>query len=200
MEFENIKIRLNKLREIDHSFKLFGANGHKYNLNPPLTAHQIEKIEEKYKIKLPEEYRTFLQQIGNGGAGPNYGIIPINKILEREIDFEIGDLTKSFPHSTKWNLNPPKPNDDNEEWFLDNYYNSKWINGSIPISDMGCCKWMLLIVTGKEKGTIWRDYRVENKGITPLKKSRKDKRRIRFLEWYIKWLDNGLIYMKRIYR
>lgn len=31
---------------------------------------------------LPEEYRFFLTKIGNGRAGPDYGIFPLEDIME----------------------------------------------------------------------------------------------------------------------
>jgi hypothetical protein len=30
---------------------------------------------EKHRVTLPKEYRTFLTSLGNGGAGPFYGIL-----------------------------------------------------------------------------------------------------------------------------
>ena len=42
-------------------------NRNQFIFNPPLSSHQIDAWETKYNTCLPEEYRSFLEQIGNGG-------------------------------------------------------------------------------------------------------------------------------------
>ena len=34
-------------------------------------------MEEKYSFKLPKDYRWFIMNVGNVGAGPYYGILPL---------------------------------------------------------------------------------------------------------------------------
>lgn len=42
----------------------------------------IYNYENKYNIKLPEEYIFFLTQVGNGGAGPYYGLYPLEELAK----------------------------------------------------------------------------------------------------------------------
>ncbi len=39
-----------------------------FEFNPPLSSLQIDAWETKYNTSLPQEYRSFLEQIGNGGS------------------------------------------------------------------------------------------------------------------------------------
>ena len=75
---EIIVTKLQKLKAQDIAFSIFGANTHKYNFNPILTEDEIFAFEQAYKINLPNEYRQFLMQVGNGGAGPFYGLYCID--------------------------------------------------------------------------------------------------------------------------
>jgi hypothetical protein len=55
----------------------FGANGHHFTLNPPLVETEVLAFERQHVITLPAAYRRFLIELGNGGAGPYYGVNPL---------------------------------------------------------------------------------------------------------------------------
>ena len=87
-QVERIKIKLNLAKNTDSFFEVFGANSHEYRLDSPIDITEIETFEKTYNILLPEEYKIFLTQIGNGGneynsvtgnsgAGPDYGIFKL---------------------------------------------------------------------------------------------------------------------------
>ena len=99
--------RLAELDRKDRRRRVFGANGHDYKLNPPLPISVIEAFEERHRVSLPEGYRRFLTEIGNGGAGPSYGVLPFGKDDDGR-DWEggglVGDPSKPFPHMSAWNL------------------------------------------------------------------------------------------------
>ena len=48
---------------------IFGAGGHGFVLNPPLPEDEAIAFEQRHAIRLPADYRHFITQIGNGGAG-----------------------------------------------------------------------------------------------------------------------------------
>ncbi|MGB1284546.1 MAG: hypothetical protein ACPG44_08790 [Polaribacter sp.] len=58
------------------------------------------------------------------------------------------------------------------------------------IADYGCALRYYLVVSGKEKGTIWLDQRADHDGITPVLNHKKEP--ITFTDWYINWLDESL--------
>ena len=65
---------LEQARAKDPDFVRFGAYGHKYRVSAPASEETIQSFEEQQGIRLPEEYRDFLLFVGNGGAGPYYGL------------------------------------------------------------------------------------------------------------------------------
>lgn len=195
MNRKEILEKLDKLRSIDAKFKVFGSEYHKYHLNPPISEKKIIQFERKYKITLPIEYKTFLMEIGNGGAGPYYGVFPLGKYDDGawiEGQSLVGILSKPFPYSSDWNKPPRLPNEEDyedEELFdkdyqaaVDEYW--KPIDGAIPICHQGCSLRYWLIVSGPETGKIWLDKLAEFSG---LKKTTQN-----FEEWYIAWLEDSL--------
>jgi hypothetical protein len=49
----------------------------------------VVQFEKHHNITLPDDYRRFILQAGNGGAGPHYGLLPLENI-----DHEAGLLTE----------------------------------------------------------------------------------------------------------
>lgn len=203
MKFEKqisqIKDKLNRLKEADQDYEIFGSHYHEYNLNPTKSEEELVKFETENQIKLPEEYREFLLYVGNGGAGPYYGLEPLENGREVDLDYIDGkdliDLSKPFPFTEHWNVDFEEINDDNyeeiEEQKNENYYDNKFVNGLLRISNFGCGVRMNIVVNGKEKGNIWVDDRVNGNGIFPDPYCNITDR-ITFLDWYELWLDISL--------
>ena len=86
---------------------MFGSAAHDYKLNPPIPVSTIEEFEARHGIRLPDDYRHFVTEIGNGGAGPYYGLFPFGE-LDEGLSWEqgdlIGDVAQPFPHVEAWNL------------------------------------------------------------------------------------------------
>ena len=57
---EEIKKVLHEASRMDSENLLFGAETHRYRLNPPIVASAIRIIEEKYGFKLPDDYFGFI--------------------------------------------------------------------------------------------------------------------------------------------
>jgi hypothetical protein len=74
---ERIKNKINHLKSFDKDFQLFGSNIHEYRFNNKLTTEEIIVFEKENDLKLPKDYSAFLKNIGNGGAGPFYGLFPL---------------------------------------------------------------------------------------------------------------------------
>lgn len=203
MKFEEqisrIKNKLDRLKESDQDHEVFGSDVHKYNLNPTKTEEELKKFEADNLITLPEEYRAFLLNVGNGGAGPYYGLEPLENGREVDLDDMNGndliDLSKPFQFTQHWNVEFEEMDDDNfeavEHQKIENYYDNKFINGLLRISNFGCGVSMNIVVNGMEKGNIWVDDRANESGLFPDPYfDIKDK--ITFLDWYELWLDRSL--------
>ncbi|XZF15631.1 SMI1/KNR4 family protein [Chitinophagaceae bacterium MMS25-I14] len=204
MKFEaqinRIKDKLDKLRNADHDFEIFGSETHEYKLKPSKTEQELEKFETENQITLPEEYREFLLYVGNGGAGPYYGLEPLEDGRETDLDFKNGkdliELSKPFPFTEHWNVEFEEMNDENyeeiEQQKVEKYYDNKFVNGLLRISNFGCGVRMNVVVNGQEKGNIWVDDRVNENGLFP-DPYFDATGKITFLDWYELWLDKSLI-------
>lgn len=53
----------------DPRWKRFGANRHRYELRPPIT-----------RDDLPDQLRAYARDVGGGGVGPYYGLLPLDRI------------------------------------------------------------------------------------------------------------------------
>jgi hypothetical protein len=201
-----IRDRVAQLRAAGVVHSIFGANGHRFELAPPIEVNALIAWEREHGVELPADYRDYLVALGNGGAGPSYGIFPLGMWdgLGGElvpIGDALGELRAPFPHREAWNLpaarfDPPDHADDDEEdaWNaqLDaEYYDPSLVNGAIWICDHGCALRTLLVITGSERGHVWADRRAENAGLVP--HVGPDGRHLGFGDWYTAWLEQCLV-------
>jgi len=207
MHYEPIRKAIEALRQRDSAFQLFGALGHRYQLNPQLTELEVAEFEQHRSIRLPEAYRHFVLNVGDGGAGPYYGVFRLGKMdglggeesAWKEGEF-VGSLRDCWPHRHAWNLPkealivPDGLSDDAMEMALDEidkrYWDAALVAGAFPICHHGCAYRDWLVVTGPEAGQVWHDARVDQEGLRPYEST--DGRRLTFAEWYLDWLDGAL--------
>jgi hypothetical protein len=211
LDRETVLRLLAKLRRRDSKRSLFGSAAHDYKLNPPIPASTIQEFEARHGSRLPDDYRYFVTEIGNGGAGPYYGLLPFGQLDDgrswEEGDL-IGDVSQPFPHVEPWNLpgsfweqqpdmspdTPPEEVDRlMEAWDKverEHYFNSAIMNGAIPICHLGCGLWQWLVVNGEQKGSVWNDSRSDHGGISPLQDESGEQ--MTFSDWYMSWLNRSL--------
>ena len=159
---EELRSLLEKARTADADLKQFGAESHKYQWNPPASLKEIEEFEQETGIVLPDGYRNFLLQAGNGGAGPFYGIFPISASKGWPIE----------PDKLPW-LAPDKSVEELEDV-------PDWKRGCIPIGSQGDTYITCLMVTGPDRGrVVYIEY--ERSWIF-------FPREPDFLSWYTRWL------------
>jgi len=189
--------------------KTFGANGHHFLMNSVLAEPVVGAFEQANDIRLPADYRHFLTTIGNGGAGPCYGVFPLGEMdgtRERlhhwaQNDGFVGKLSEPFPFTSDWNDLSGKPaeehlGEDESEYdtrmaqFEERYWSSSLVNGAIPVCHKGCAIRVWLIVTGPQTGLLWRDGRAEFSGLSPARL--KDNSPATFSLWYREWLQDAL--------
>ena len=117
--------------------------------NEPLSESEIVEFEEAHRVVLPPDYRFYLRFIGNGWAGPDFGICRLGTWDDDrpwsgdDWVWLVGKLAEPFPHVAAWNPVPfdpdqNEPDDDLLTSIEPEYMASQHVNGSIPLSDMGC--------------------------------------------------------------
>lgn len=181
-QIQRIQQKLPLAKQMDSDEELFGADSHHYQLNPPLDMAQIEQWQRRTGVRLSQEYVQFMTQLGNGGAGPYYGI-------ERFEDSENRYDAVALPCVLS-------PEMSDEEWQTlshlaedcsDDEYDSRESllhQGLFYLGTCGCTYDILLVVTGKHAGRLvytheWCD------SPTPYQFAYES----HFLDWYERWLD-----------
>lgn len=195
---------LERVRTSGSSFGVFGEDSHSYELNPTLSEPELTEFENDHGIRLPADYRQFLLRVGNGGAGPYYGLFRLGE-MDDGFDFGpwgvfVGQLSAPFPHTEAWNDLAGKPDDeaatDEHEYdelieaFEKRYFDTCHVQGAIPICHLGCALRQWLVITGPEAGNVWCDDRADYKGLHPLKTQGRE--RTTFFDWYRDWLNEVL--------
>jgi hypothetical protein len=185
---------------------IFGSNEHHFKLNAPLGEAEVLAFERQHAIRLPLDYRRFLIELGNGGAGPFYGIHPLGAFDRANGEVQawrnfVGSLAEPFAYREPWNDLTGRPDaaladrDEKEyERLIDAFERRYWdpsvMNGAFPICHKGCALRIWLVVSGDEAGTVWGDDRADYRGIAPILTH--DGRRATFGAWYAEWLDDAL--------
>lgn len=77
LDISKIRAVLDTASRWDMDLAQFACWGHTHLFNPVLPLEELEAWEELMQVTLPEDYRTYLTQLGNGGAGPAYGLAPL---------------------------------------------------------------------------------------------------------------------------
>ena len=74
-----LRKQLKRAGEEDRDLSRFGADQHEYQLKPPASAEAVAAFEARFHVSLPDGYRNFLLWMGNGGAGPFYGLYSLGE-------------------------------------------------------------------------------------------------------------------------
>ena len=78
LDISKVRAVLDTASRWDMDLVQFACWGHAHLFNPVLPLEELEAWEELAEAALPEDYRTYLTQLGNGGAGPAYGLFPLS--------------------------------------------------------------------------------------------------------------------------
>jgi uncharacterized protein (TIGR02996 family) len=192
-----IRKKLEELDRLDPTRAVFASDSHQYRLNPPLTVERVEQIEARIGCRFPEQYRRFVTELADGGAGPDYGIRPLASLLE---------ATGNPEWLTSFALPFPVPTNVQESRSLG--YSAR---GALPICEIGCGGFYYLILSGPERGNVWIENPdgewsptlldeshfpsgpdVEIAAILEAALRSPPALKLEFLDWYLKWLDEAL--------
>lgn len=203
---------LARLRSSGRGDRVFGAEAHGFISNTPLTEEVLADRERRYRVSLPREYRAFLVLVGNGGAGPGYGLFRFGEVDDGselstwEASRLVGELASPFPHQSAWNDLSGEPAYDPElardkswlekydrelsSWEATEYWAPSVVSGAIPICHHGCALRDWLVVSGGQAGFVWKDLRAERRGLLPVLSNQSSQ--VGFLDWYVSWMSSAL--------
>ena len=149
------------------------------SLNRVLTEVELCAFEHRHDIKLPEGYRRFLLEIGNGGDGPPYyNLVPLgqgpNSSSENEVKYwqQLPNIHLPFPFTMLFVWEGGGESVEGTP--------AQARHGNIFLGEDGCGMDWVLIVNGAERGNVWM---VSGVGVAPTVPKRD------FLTWYENWLD-----------
>ena len=69
-----------KAKELDSELRQYGSESHRYEFAPVAALSDVRDFEVRHSIKLPVSYVEFLTQVGNGGAGPDFGMLSLEQL------------------------------------------------------------------------------------------------------------------------
>lgn len=161
--------------------------------NPCLSPDTIKEFENRNSILLPEDYKEFLTEIGNGGFGPGDGLLTLEKSA---VDFKLRNkpnlaLGRQFPYTDRWNEQWISTFDWDEGYpdtdLVDGYIATCHIDGCLQVCHLGHGNTCLLVVNGESYGTMWFDERADYGGLRPILLNEYP---ATFLDWYVSWLNS----------
>jgi hypothetical protein len=166
--------------------RVFGADGHRFQLNEPLLESEVDAFESKYNVELPADYRAFLIHVGNGGAGPYHGLFGMTGLSTLFDDYE----SQVRWMSADCLLHDDLPRDD-DDWIVamggtdweDRWDRDEWhpYQGTFVLSEVGCGYYYVVLLNGRCRGRVCG---VSLDFVAPLFPAKKT-----FLDWYEAWLD-----------
>ncbi|GGL89508.1 hypothetical protein GCM10012279_03920 [Micromonospora yangpuensis] len=212
-DWSDVRERLARLAAAPAAGEVFGAGAHEWVVEPPLTPAELAEVESQLRVELPGEYRSFLLQVGRGGAGPAYGLFGLRRVDGRWTwDGDGSDLTalatldQPFPFTEAFNQAdgvPEMPDADDfdsteeyeaaeQAWWERHdavMYDPALSVGLIYLCHRGCALRDALVVSGPARGTMWSDGTAEESGFEPLLDA--DGTPLGFAGWYRHWLDQA---------
>ncbi|GIP24336.1 HEAT repeat domain-containing protein [Paenibacillus sp. J22TS3] len=186
-QLNRIRRKLELAAEADPDYQVFGARSHRYKMKEPLQPAELRQFEQTHGVTLPEDYAAFLTGIGNGGAGPYYGIHPLGKKQSMELD-GIAQPSHLHPkvgpsgaggHSELHETNLDSLSDEEYD-----QYEARMFQGLLNIGEQGCTYETMLVVTGEHRGkVVYLDVDSYRSFFTYEQN---------FLDWYERWLDETI--------
>ncbi|MGH1542679.1 MAG: SMI1/KNR4 family protein [Arenicella sp.] len=146
MEKEYVIQKLAAKKALDPDLIGFGVEGHDYELRPTINEKSLARLENKFDLTLPEDYRHFIKNIGNGGAGPSYGLYSIEgAIMGRSSPpYKYRGRDRRKLASQKF----IRPDETKEGEWTDE-------EGVLILCQHGCGHDDFLVLNGKDRGTVW---------------------------------------------
>ncbi|MFE6223821.1 SMI1/KNR4 family protein [Microtetraspora glauca] len=158
----------------DPGLERFGARTHRYALRPPLPVREIRAFEATHGIRLPEAYRSFVVEVGDGPAGPAHGLMPLTAARPDD-DWAVDDEWRedrlpgrlAAPAPT---APVPGPIGGRADGLTP---------GTLMLTELGCGMYARLVLNGPHVGEVWQ-LDTDWAGFVPTAPD--------FRTWYEEWL------------
>lgn len=148
------KLRLTAQSGAASPFRRVRAKNEPYVLNPPLSPARLAEFERARGARLPEEYRRFLLEVGDGDTAN--GLYSLDQAYEEsqgawgdhesQPDFlaKPSHFRPDFTCTWEWWASFECPDDRMDQ-----------LQGTLPIQEGGCSDFYLIVVTGADAGAIY---------------------------------------------
>jgi hypothetical protein len=147
--------RIQQRRAEQHRRRPGWRRWHTLVADAPVAEVDVAAFERLYGVRLPESYRAFLLEVGLGRDCGAY-LSTLAEIQGELVMERPGFIQAPFPHTVSWNAT---------DLSEDDYFDSRWIEGSVAISEGGCGYYDRLVVTGAARGQVWVDLRAADGGL-----------------------------------
>lgn len=189
-QLDRIKYKLEKAMQKDTAFLVFGASSHQYKVDRKLTQKELTQWQVENQVTLPESYAQFLTEVGNGGAGPYYGLYSIGKAASYTASHALHSKCVLYPEMTKedWNhLIEPLIRDEDISDLEYEAARERVLGGMLCIGTQGCEYDMYLILEGTYRGKVvyTSDFHPDHPFFFVYEEH--------FLDWYERWLDEIIL-------
>lgn len=189
-----------RLREKLELFKSSMKPGD-YIFNPTASENDLILFEDKFNIKLPEDYRWFVSNIANGIthiSNPAVGLVePIDFTNYRYSD----SITPSipFPLTERLYLGEKDWDDSDDYPYTTTYDPDHTLGdivfcGNIILDGAGCGTTFDLIVNGTEYGNVWVQDIPSNNVVEPVYDLEQGLERLNFEQWLHSTMDRYMQY------
>lgn len=171
------------LAAADPAHRRFGAAQHRYALGPAMTEAALVAVEADLGA-LPEDLRAFVLEVGDGGAGPGYGLVPVARAAPYAVTVEprvfarspsVADIASSSSTSGPGSPSGATAGQRGSPLLVE----APW-RRALPLAHLGCGYAAVVALDGPGRGEIWVDARAAGV-LRPIAPS--------FTAAYLDWID-----------
>lgn len=138
--------KLRRLKATDRQCQVFGAGTHRYFLRPCLSAKDTDAAERRLGIVLPFALRTFYAGVGNGVAGPYYGLKPAAQLRGYRPAENYPGIEEYRQVAAAAGMPP------DERGYFEMSHEA--MAGLLSVIEQGCGQEVCLIATGANTGNV----------------------------------------------
>lgn len=169
--WDEVATKLARLKALDQQRQVFGAQHHDYDLFPPLSEEDLAGPEQWLGVPFPKELRAFYREVGDGIAGPYYGLHPTVRI-------DAYRPSELYTDAATFRSRAPGASESDGYITVDR----QELTGLLAIIDEGCGHEVCLVTSGPRTGEVVMvsiEGHVHETNQT-------------FLQFYTEWLDEEL--------